>query len=238
MSAFELSAFLPLLSEDFVVSLPRSLIYLDESTAQISEVPEANWAICGLVIFGAHPAKPDVRPQLYALGIERFYAFIENLPRYKYPLPTGKTLTHVALPDKKPIPSNKLKEFILTVFDLGVTTLDGKMSYVHCWGGHGRSGLAICLLYHFLFGMNAEEAMETAQRYHDMRVSVPPDKDRFGKILYPKVRVPQTDQQRDQLRVLLSETVDPLHPEYDFYLEMNKLIKAKRAEIVQILSER
>ena len=200
---------------------------------RIDTLPEANWAIPGLVIFGAHPA-PN-QSLICSMGVICFYAFIEDLIRYHYQLNVGVMKRLISLPDKKPIPENKFVKFVDIVFELALATVHGKKSYVHCWGGHGRSGLAICLLYHFLYGISAEEAMLDAQRLHDMRVNVPPDKE-FGIVIHERVRVPQTDLQREQLQLMLSESLDVTHPEYAKYVDINAYIKAKRTEIIQILS--
>ena len=67
------------------------------------------------------------------------------------------------------------------------------MIYLHCWGGHGRAGTITCLLLHWLYGLNALDAMARCQFVHDLR-RVP-----------IVVGSPQTQTQRDQVcRVVAS----------------------------------
>ena len=39
--------------------------------------------------------------------------------------------------------------------------------YVHCWGGHGRTGSVVCLLLHRLYGLDAASALFRCQFVHD-----------------------------------------------------------------------
>lgn len=35
--------------------------------------------------------------------------------------------------------------------------------YLHCWGGHGRTGSVVCIMLHLMYGLNAKDAMERCQ---------------------------------------------------------------------------
>lgn len=63
----------------------------------------------------------------------------------------------------------------------------GEKIYLHCWGGHGRTGTVVSLMLAFMYGLNAEEAMYRCQYVHDLR-KVP-----------ISVGSPQTQGQRDQV---------------------------------------
>jgi len=71
--------------------------------------------------------------------------------------------------------------------------LRGEVMYIHCWGGHGRTGTLISLILSKLYGLNAEEAMQYTQASHDARV-------------YPQgVPSPHTSPQRAQVRRMLAD---------------------------------
>jgi len=78
-----------------------------------------------------------------------------------------------------------------TIFQLCVNLVNrisrGEVLYVHCWGGHGRTGTAICIMLHLMYGMSAKDCMEYCQFVHDLR-RIPID-----------VGSPQTQAQRDQV---------------------------------------
>lgn len=69
--------------------------------------------------------------------------------------------------------------------------LRGEKLYIHCWGGHGRTGTLVSIMLGRLYDFPYTTAMRYTQAYHDSRV-------------YPQgVRSPQTPVQRAQVRALV-----------------------------------
>jgi len=68
---------------------------------------------------------------------------------------------------------------------------NGEVIYLHCWGGHGRTGVIVCLVLHLIFGLSYEQALEYCELVHSMRTA---------KI---NVRSPQTDGQRLQVKRII-----------------------------------
>lgn len=64
----------------------------------------------------------------------------------------------------------------------------GEVLYLHCWGGHGRTGTVISIMLHLMYDLTADAAMERCQHVHDVR-RIPIN-----------VGSPQTDAQREQVR--------------------------------------
>lgn len=74
------------------------------------------------------------------------------------------------------------------VEDVMERVLRGERLYVHCWGGHGRTGTLIAVMLGRLYGLPYTNALRYTQAFHDSRV-------------YPQgVRSPQTPVQRAQVR--------------------------------------
>mmetsp|Transcript_28923 Transcript_28923/g.53137 ORF Transcript_28923/g.53137 Transcript_28923/m.53137 type:complete len:379 (+) Transcript_28923:4364-5500(+) len=70
--------------------------------------------------------------------------------------------------------------------------LRGEKLYIHCWGGHGRTGTLVSVVLGRLYGISYTNAFKYCQSFHDSRV-------------YPQnVRSPQTPVQRAQVRRLLA----------------------------------
>lgn len=67
--------------------------------------------------------------------------------------------------------------------------------YVHCWGGHGRTGTVIALLLAYLYNLGAERALHLTQLFHSQRVN-------------RKSRSPQTGAQVCQVRRLVKQLQD------------------------------
>jgi hypothetical protein len=82
------------------------------------------------------------------------------------------------------------------VVDLAVhlceSLLRGEVIYMHCWGGHGRTGTLACIMLHMLYGLDAAAAMGRCQECHDLR-HWPVD-----------VTSPQTSAQREQVERVIA----------------------------------
>uniref|UniRef100_A0A6C0F341 Tyrosine specific protein phosphatases domain-containing protein n=1 Tax=viral metagenome TaxID=1070528 RepID=A0A6C0F341_9ZZZZ len=79
--------------------------------------------------------------------------------------------------------------------DLVKAIHDGEVVYLHCWGGHGRTGIMVCLMLHLMYGLTANEALERCQFLHDIR-KMP--------II---VSSPQTFRQKDQVRRIIYKSL-------------------------------
>ncbi|CAN0548145.1 unnamed protein product, partial [Ectocarpus sp. 12 AP-2014] len=71
----------------------------------------------------------------------------------------------------------------------------GEVMYLHCWGGHGRTGTVVCIMLHLMYGLGADEAMERCQHVHDVR-RIP-----------ISVGSPQTESQRQQVRRVIGRVI-------------------------------
>lgn len=47
--------------------------------------------------------------------------------------------------------------------------LDGERLYIHCWGGHGRTGTLVAIILARLYGLSTSQALEYTQAMHDVR---------------------------------------------------------------------
>jgi protein-tyrosine phosphatase len=56
------------------------------------------------------------------------------------------------------------------VYGLAVELVDrlhrGEVIYLHCWGGHGRTGSLVCLMLNLMYGLDAKTSMERCQVYY------------------------------------------------------------------------
>lgn len=68
----------------------------------------------------------------------------------------------------------------------------GEVIYMHCWGGHGRTGTLVSIMLHLMYGLDSHASMDRCQFVHDLR-QCPVD-----------VGSPQTQPQRDQVIRVIS----------------------------------
>jgi protein-tyrosine phosphatase len=49
--------------------------------------------------------------------------------------------------------------------------LNGQRLYIHCWGGHGRTGTLVAIMLSRLYGLTGLDALHYTQKMHDVRIS-------------------------------------------------------------------
>ncbi|KAL6050485.1 MAP kinase phosphatase 6 [Balamuthia mandrillaris] len=88
---------------------------------------------------------------------------------------------------------------ISLVNDLRRWMHNGEKIYLHCRGGHGRTGTIVSILFGKHYGLSPQEAMDLCQRYHDTREDV-------SSNAAANFRSPESNPQRSQVFRILSST--------------------------------
>jgi protein-tyrosine phosphatase len=109
-----------------------------------------------------------------------------------YHVPEGMTRICFPIPDMSTAKDNATVTFISTLVE---SSKQGAM-YIHCLGGHGRSGLIMSLLYGRLFAKNGEESLAVIKESHSKRQTMHPKMRKLGS--------PQTKAQKKQVIKLLN----------------------------------
>jgi hypothetical protein len=63
----------------------------------------------------------------------------------------------------------------------------GETMYLHCMGGHGRTGTIVCLLLYQLYKIDGYTSMEFCQKFHDSRIKT------------KNFKSPESSEQRNQI---------------------------------------
>lgn len=87
------------------------------------------------------------------------------------------------------------KDFIMLIHDLLARLDRGEKFYLHCWGGHGRTGTVAAVLLGLLYDITPREALNRVQKYHDVRLEAAQYR--------MKIDSPQRPSQRAQVRRVL-----------------------------------
>jgi protein-tyrosine phosphatase len=138
----------------------------------------------------------DWRKNLYvrASAVRPYFADVQRIMENKVIHPTLNTDVVNMTFDHCPIKdcSTVADEIVFNLAkDLVKAIHDGEVVYLHCWGGHGRTGIMVCLMLHLMYGLTANEALERCQFLHDIR-KMP--------II---VSSPQTFHQKEQVRRII-----------------------------------
>jgi hypothetical protein len=179
--------------------------------------PESNWLIRKLFAVGSYPDRPGYLKSLLDSGIDVFVALNAEygkwvgksyFPRYDDKLPAGCTFIHEPINDMETVEDKIIVALALKIVELLEM---GKKVYLHCAGGHGRTGTVAAVVLHMLcMEMTETELFEYIQYAHDQRIE-----NYFGPGLFvykmikdPMVQYfcngqvpsPQTNDQRNQVR--------------------------------------
>lgn len=146
--------------------------------------------IDGLALFGKFP-NDDQIDDLEERGISLFIDLTieaEDLPLYKC-RPENQIIYYPISDGSVP---NDMKDFQIFIHSLAERLHRGQKMYIHCRGGHGRSGIVVACLLCTFYGINAEDALRLTNLYHSHRLIMDPRWRRLGS--------PQYDVQKNFVR--------------------------------------
>ena len=159
--------------------LPRFDINRDR---QLVAGPTAttNWVVPGLLLCGPMP-EPRHRSNFEALARERidvFVCLLENTSAPQSYLPAYEQLTNkkvrrvLTLPllDGKPLTDANASECLALAAEIEGEVRNGSKVYVHCRGGHGRTGMVVSCVLAKLYNLPGMRAVNLCDALHSCRV--------------------------------------------------------------------
>ncbi|GBG28478.1 Hypothetical Protein FCC1311_047012 [Hondaea fermentalgiana] len=140
---------------------------------------ESNWVIPGKLLVGAYPLIQVMFPYMEDAAA---LSGLDGLRLFKLPIVDLQCTSDANV--------------LALAVDLVQLIASGghEVVYMHCWGGHGRTGTLVAVMLSLYYGIDAEEALLRTQLYHDIRRT---------KL---EVRSPQTKEQCAQVRRILAST--------------------------------
>ena len=175
----------------------------------------SNWVTDNLYMGGYPKNKSDI-DKLIGVGINTFVCLngSDKVHFYKYEDELSKNITYIHEPIEDMNVTTDKKIISLCRNIVRRIKTKGEKIFVHCAGGHGRTGTVVgCVLY-LLYKLSLEEILNYLQFTHDQR-----DGNWFGNLYYTKqlsdqnpfkkfyvlaqVPVPQVEIQVEQMRRIL-----------------------------------
>lgn len=140
-------------------------------------------------IFGSFPSQKNVN-ELEELGVRYFINLTHENEKKIYPYTTKYKYIRFPIVDRH-VPHNwtEFATFIVRISNIISSLKIGELVYLHCKGGHGRSGVVVASIFCYMLGMNPKLALEHTSRSHSNR-SVMREK-------WRKLGSPQTYQQKN-----------------------------------------
>jgi ribA/ribD-fused uncharacterized protein len=120
-------------------------------------------------LFGSFPTQDAVR-ELEEEGVRYFIDLTTGVEDKTTPYTTNYTYIKYPIVDRR-TPDNwkSFSVFIIKVSDIISNLEEGQLIYVHCKGGHGRSGVVVACLLCYMFGITPTNALERTTKYHSRR---------------------------------------------------------------------
>ena len=162
----------------------------------------SNWVVPGLLLCGSEPDGATAALLVRECGVSCFcclQAELPDPPPYQHGLESGHDVEFARLStaDGQVFDDTCLVELLAA---LTQKLTSGTVVYVHCRGGHGRTGVVVAGLLGMLYPeLPAREALRRIQLYHDVRLNP------RGELLQAPMS-PQTAAQKAQAVRVLDET--------------------------------
>jgi|TARA_B100001059_G_C17838497_1_gene590100 ribA/ribD-fused uncharacterized protein len=139
-------------------------------------------------MFGSFPTQEAVE-ELEKNGVRNFVNLTRSHERKITPYKTQYHYISFPITDHQvPDDRGKFASFIVKIADIIYNLKKGELVYIHCKGGHGRSGIVVAALLCHIFGMSPREALEHTTMYHSNRKTM--------REKWRQIGSPQTYQQK------------------------------------------
>lgn len=158
-------------------------------------------------LFGSFPSQDTVE-KLENIGVRYFVDLTFNGEKYIEKYSTKYTYIHYPITDRHvPTDWKSYSQFIILLSRI-ITHLkrlregdeeDHEKIYIHCRGGHGRSGVVVASLLCYLKNYTPDEALDKTSKYHNNR--------RVMRDKWRKIGSPQTSSQKYFIRRFF----EPIH---------------------------
>eukprot|EP01124_Arcella_intermedia_P018556 TRINITY_DN2555_c0_g1_i2.p1 TRINITY_DN2555_c0_g1~~TRINITY_DN2555_c0_g1_i2.p1 ORF type:complete len:241 (-),score=59.51 TRINITY_DN2555_c0_g1_i2:17-739(-) len=200
-----------------VVEVVLKLPDLDEEGMDLQGPNDfSNWVLPGRLLMGAYPKRKADLLTLLQAGVTTFINLIhgqelERMEKYgsyfelaKKELTDNKTsyttklnqlkYVHIPIYDKQVAPDNVVSDLVT---DIQKRLKSGEVVYIHCKGGHGRTGTVVAVFLGKTFGLDAWTALDLSQKIHDYRIDAKKQPGRF--------QCPETHDQKSQVYKLIDK---------------------------------
>ncbi|KAL9643148.1 hypothetical protein ABK040_001637 [Willaertia magna] len=170
-----------LTSTSTTITLPTlpTVPYQCDETIYKGPTEYSNWLIPNHILLGGYPRGSKEVKSILSAGTTTFVNLVEEHEMlrcgpfyYASALKKKSTqllnLNYVTFPirDKNIEDDKKVMEIINLLIQL---VQSGEVLYIHCVGGHGRTGTLASILLGKLFNISADEALAWVQVFHDCR---------------------------------------------------------------------
>jgi predicted NAD-dependent protein-ADP-ribosyltransferase YbiA (DUF1768 family) len=141
--------------------------------------------IRGKARFGSYPTQKYVE-EFENMGVRYFVNLTYDEEKHIIPYKTKYTYIHYPISDHRvPTCWKSFAQFIIKIGNIIKSLKEEEQIYIHCKGGHGRSGIVVASLLCYLYNIPASEGIAKTNRYHSYRKDM---REKWRKIGSPQTR--------------------------------------------------
>lgn len=152
-----------------------------------------------------NPKCPKFRWQ--QTGYRPYFTDVEKLLANKFRYELLRTETETATFEHLPIVDLKTTEdykVLALAKKLVKDYHNGIRIYIHCWGGHGRTGTVVCLMLYLMYGISVEEIFAYCDKVHRQRTLIPEVYNNINH-KFELVSSPQKPEQFEQVKRIIAK---------------------------------
>ena len=134
-----------------------------------NKMDRSSYFIEDKALFGSFPTQEAVN-ELEGEGVKFFINLTHDDEKKITPYHTKYTYISFPINDRHvPTDWKAFACFLIKISDIINDLNEGELVYIHCKGGHGRSGVVVACLLCYMFGFSPEESLEHTTNSHSKR---------------------------------------------------------------------
>lgn len=136
-------------------------------------------------LFGSFPTQEAVY-EFENKGVKYFIDLTSISEKKIIRYNTSYNYIHYPIVDYQ-VPTNwqSFSQFVIKICKIIISLTDDEKIYIHCRGGHGRSGLVVACILCYLFNITPQDALYKTSKYHSKRIVM---RDKWRQIGSPQTR--------------------------------------------------
>jgi predicted NAD-dependent protein-ADP-ribosyltransferase YbiA (DUF1768 family) len=136
-------------------------------------------------LFGSYPSQEQVN-LFETFGVKFFIDLTFTGEKRIIPYKTNCEYIQYPIQDRRvPTDWKRFAQFIIKIGNIIKNLDDNEWIYLHCKGGHGRSGVVVACLLCYLYKMHPSDALSKTSRYHSRRKEM---REKWRKMGSPQTR--------------------------------------------------
>ena len=116
----------------------------------------------GKLFYGSVPSD-ETLIDLFENDVQVIWNLLEDNLYSRVEKRDGFHVVHTPIPDYS-VPKN-MEQFMRAATDIGYILMNNKRVFVHCFSGHGRTGIALATIAMLLCGADADNALQLSRIY-------------------------------------------------------------------------